>query len=93
MKQQVKRVTLTGEVAEIEFVKLCGKYMVKNFSSSDIYVSFDETFTEENSVKIPAGYYQVVIANEWLGGIDVFKTSSIYIQGTGEVEVQQLCYH
>lgn len=94
MKQQIKRVTLIdGETNEIEFEKLCGKYIVKNFTDGDIYVSFDEDFTEDNSVKIPAGFYQVVIANEYLGGLEIYKTKSIYIQGSGEVEVQQLCFH
>ena len=94
MKQQIERVTLTGtDFEEIEFTHICGKYMVKNFSDGDIYVSFDEDATEDNSVKIPAGYYQVVIANEYRGGLDIYKTKTIYIKGTGEVEVQQLCYH
>lgn len=90
----VKRVTLTGsDFEEVEFDKLCGRYLVKNFAEDDIYVSFDEDATEDTSVKIPAGYFQEVIANEHLGGLDAYKTSSIYIEGTGEVEVQQLCYH
>lgn len=93
MKQQIKRITLEGEITEVEFDNICGKYLVKNFSDDDIFVSFDEEFTEENSTKIPAGFYQVVIANEWLGGLDAYKSKSIYINGTGEVEVQQLCFH
>lgn len=93
MKQQIQRVTLEGEITEVAFDNLCGKYLIKNFSDEPIYVSFDEEFTEANSTKIAAGFYQVVIANEWLGGLDVYKTKSIYINGTGEVEVQQLCFH
>lgn len=93
MRQQVKRVNLTGDIQKIEFEKKCGKYMVKNFSDSNIYVSYDENFTEENSVKILAGYYQIVIANEYLGELEPYKSNSIFVKGTGEVEVQQLCFH
>ncbi|MCQ2270978.1 MAG: hypothetical protein MJZ52_07120 [Bacteroidales bacterium] len=91
-KLQVKRITLDGSTTTIEFPFDCGKYLIKNFSDADIYVSFDETFTHDNSVKIPAGYFQVVEGNEWLGG-EPFKTNEIYVEGTGEIEVQQLCFH
>lgn len=93
-KIKVQRVTLSGsEFEEVEFNTICGRYLVKNFTEDDIYVSFDEDATTNTSIKIPAGYFQEVIANEYLGGLDAYKTTSIYIKGTGEVEVQQLCYH
>lgn len=95
MLQQVQRVTLTGSVFEkVEFDKAGSKYMVKNFTDDDIYVSFDSTATTDNSVKIPAGFYQVVIANEYDSLINDYKnsTDSVYIKGTGEVEVQQLWF-
>lgn len=94
-KMQVKRITLTDSTTfeEIEFENICGRYIVKNFTSGDIYVSFDEDATEDDSIKIPSGYFQEVIANEYLGGLDLYKTTSIYVKGAGEIEVQQLCYH
>jgi len=93
-KLQVKRITLTDDSAftEIEFDFVCGKYMIKNFSDNDLFVSFDQDATDDDSIKIPAGYYQECIANEWLGG-EPFKTSNIYVKGSGEIEVQQLCFH
>lgn len=93
MKQQVKRVTLAGTGFQgIAFDRLSGEYMVKNFSNSEIYVSFDAEATEANSVKIPSNFYQVVVSNEAFGGPSKFKTKTLYVKGTGEVEVQQICY-
>ena len=92
---KVKRVTLTsGVVSEVTFEgSFCGKWLVKNFSSGDIYASFDEDFTENNAIKIGSECGQVVIDNEYLGGLQVFKHDTIYLSGEGEIEVQQLCYH
>lgn len=94
-KIQVKRITLTDSTTfeEIEFDSICGRYFVKNFTDGDIYVSFDEDATANDSVKIPSGYYQEVIANDYLGGLESYKTTSIFVMGEGEIEVQQLCYH
>ena len=91
-KLSIKRVTLTGEVTKIEFDKPCGKYMIKNFSDNDIYVSFDENFNEAEAAKIASNYGQVVIGNLNFDWTTNHKTNSIYIKGAGEVEVQQLCY-
>lgn len=91
--QQVKRVTLTSGVNSIEFKYVCGKWLVKNFSDNDVFVSFDDNFTEDNAMKIPAGYFQMCVVNEYLGGLETYKKNIIYIKGTGEIEVQQLCFH
>lgn len=93
MKQQVKRVTLTGGISKISFDHICGEYLVKNYSDNDMYVSFENNTSDDEAVKIPANTYQVVVINYYLGGIECYKTQDIYIKGTGEVEVQQLCWH
>lgn len=94
MKEQVKRVTLAGSVFEaVEFDTVCGKWLVKNFTDNDIYVSFASDATTNNSIKIPKDYAQVCIANEFVVKSDAFKADTIYVYGTGEVEVQQLCFH
>lgn len=94
MKQQVKRLELSGDTyEEFSFDKKCGKYLVKNFSENPIYVSFDNTVTDNEAIKIESGSFQVVIANEYLGGLDYYRTNKIYVKGTGEVEVQQLCFN
>lgn len=90
---KIKRLTLTGETTEVSFTTFCGDWLVKNFSDNDVYVSFDENLDEDEAVKIPSGYGQKVVDNKFLGGLDHFEHNAIYVKGTGEVEVQQLCFH
>ena len=90
---QVKRITLTGATKEVAFDTLCGKWLVKNFTSGSIYVSYDANLVEANAIKIASGYGQVIVNNEYRDWDDKTKSNKIYIKGTGEVEVQQLCYH
>lgn len=88
---QVKRVTAGASFAPVEFDHRCSQYLVKNFSEGDIYVATEADATEDTSIKIPAGSYQVCITNAYLNA-DCFKVDRIYIKGSGEVEVQQLCW-
>lgn len=94
MLQKVQRVTLTGSgFEEIAFAKEGIKFMVKNFTNGDIFVSFSEGATEDNSIKIPSGYYQLCVANEHGGSANAYNTDTLYIKGTGEVEVQELWFY
>lgn len=94
MKQKVKRLQLTGSTyEEFLFDTNCGKFLVKNFSNNPIYVSFDNSVQDDEAIKIAGGSFQVVIANEYFGSGDYYRTNKIYIKGTGEVEVQQLCFN
>ena len=94
MKQQVKRLELTGTTyEEFLFTKNCGKFLVKNFSNDPIYVSCDNSVQDSEAIKIAGGSFQIVIANEYFGGSDYYRTNKIYVKGTGEVEVQQLCFN
>lgn len=93
MKQQVKRVNLSGGITKVSFDHVCGDYLVKNFSDNDVYVSFENNTADNEAIKIPAKCYQVVVIDYWLGGHECYKSKDIYIKGTGEVEVQQLCWH
>lgn len=92
MKLNLKRVTLSGATTALTFNNKCGKYLVKNFTNSAIYVSFESELVEENSIKIAAGMGQVCLINEFYERSQAVKTNTIYIKGSGEVEVQQLCY-
>lgn len=88
---QVKRTILTaGQVGSVTFPTKCGKWLVKNFSDGDIFVSFDEDFNEEAAAKIAGGCAQVVVQTEFPTVVD-HKRDTIYLAGAGEVEVQQLC--
>ena len=93
MKQQVKRVNLNGGITKVSFDHICGEYLVKNFSDSDVYVSYENNTPDNEAVKIPPKSYQIVVVNYYLGGLETFKQKDIYLKGTGEVEVQQLCWH
>lgn len=93
MELSLQRITLTGSIKPVTFNNICGKWLIKNFTSSDIYVSFESNLVESKAVKIASGHGQVIVINEYYSWDDNLKSNTIYIKGTGEVEVQQLCYH
>ena len=89
MKQQVKRVTLTGDWLEITFTNKATRYFVKNFTDAAILVSFAANDTEDESFKIKTGIGEdVAISYDGLRGR--YEVNKIYVKGTGEVEIQQL---
>ena len=90
--QQVKRVQLTGGVTALNFENYGGQYLVKNFSGGDIYVSFEETVSNDTSIKISNGFAQRCVINERDGMAGQSKANTIYLKGVGEVEVQQLWF-
>ena len=90
MKQQVKRLTLTGNWEEVQFDFKAICYFVKNYSNGDIFVSFEENDSENTSFKIKSGMGEEV-AISYAG--KKYKTDTLYVKGTGEVEVQQLDFN
>ena len=64
LTQQVQRVTLSGTVTPVTFKAPSGKYLVKNYSSGDVYVSFESTCNPATSIRIVSGYGQVCEINE-----------------------------
>ena len=92
MKQSVKRKTLTGNWEEYKFDRKAKRFFVKNYTSGDIYVSFANNDDEAESFKIKTGMGEEVAItyNDLLGAENV--VDSIYVKGTGEVEVEQLDY-
>lgn len=90
MRQAVIRKTLEGDWTEFAFEKAGRYFFVKNFTDGDIFVSFEENTEEESCFKIASGVgEEVSISFEALDRED-YKTKSVYIKGTGEVEVQGL---
>lgn len=84
MKLNVLSKTLAGSKVSFKFDSVSNKYIVKNFSENTAYVSFDESASvKSGTVRIPAGMGQVV---ESIG----VGTDTVYVNGTGDVEVQQL---
>ena len=92
LTQQVQRVALSGTAAAVTFPNPSGKYLVKNYSSGDIYISFESTCNPATSIRIVSGYGQVCEINERGGAAGQEKAKTIYVNGTGEVEVQQLWF-
>ena len=92
-KLSVKRVNLNKDtITPIQFGTNCGQYLIKNYSNTPVYVSFDEDLKEEEAIKIESGMGQEVIGNYQYDWTNYFKTSTIYLKGEGEIEVQQLCF-
>lgn len=88
--KNVKRVTLTGDWQSITFDQKTKNYFVKNFTNADIYVSFEENDDEDTSFKIASGIGESLAIEQSALSKEEFKTDTIYVKGTGEVEVQQM---
>ena len=89
MKQQVKRVTLTGDWLEVTFTNKATRYFVKNYTEGDIFVSFAANDNENESFKIKTGIGEdVAISYDSIR--KRYAVDTIYVKGTGEVEIQQL---
>lgn len=90
MKQSVKRKILTGGWTEFKFEHKAKRFFVKNYTSGDIYVSFVDDDSDDESFKITTGIgEEVAITYDILLGAENV-VDKIYVKGSGEVEVQQL---
>lgn len=87
MKINIKRVTLEG-TGSVSFASKSKVWLVKNFTDADVFVSFETPIVEEESIKLPSGSGQYCEIDERGGSVGAVDT--IYLSGTGEVEVQQL---
>lgn len=76
-----------------DFGVKCSKFLVKNFSAADITASFSEDMPDDSTVTIKSGMGQIVVDNEHLGCVEAYSHKILYVDGSGEVEVQALCYH
>ncbi len=93
----VARHTFDGTTTthKFEFPYPASKFLVKNFSSGDIAVTFDEdASTAEDYIVISAGMGQVVVINERGDGAGSPKSDFISVKAdaTGDVEVQEIWY-
>lgn len=87
MKQKVIRKTLTGAFTEYKFDVYSKSFFVKNFTEEAVYVTFKNDGDEDGSFKIPAGMGEEVYINK---GTTPNYPDTIYVKGTGEVEVEAL---
>ena len=85
----IRRETLSGTSQAFTFDKNRSDYLVKNFTESDIYVAFEESASQARSIRIPSRYGQICSCSN-VEGTTGMTTTTVYVTGTGEVEVQQL---
>lgn len=91
MKQAVIRQTLTNNAwTAFTFTGKGRTYFVKNYTESDIYVSFENNDSENESFKIASGMGEEVAISFDVVRDENYFTNVIYVKGTGEVEVQQM---
>ena len=88
---------VAGQKVEVSFEQQCRGFLVKNFSSGDIYVSLDENATAtEGSIQIPSNCAQTIMSfsggtyGNWLNGTcyiyaDAASSNSVEVQAIWEI--------
>ena len=85
-KQAILRKTLSGSWTEFAFDVPSNSFFVKNFTSAPIYVSFQNNDQTDASAKILPNMGEELCITRSSDN----PVGSIYVSGTGEVEVQAL---
>ena len=85
----IRREALAGTAQAFIFDKNRSDYLVKNFTDSDIYVAFEASASQARSIRIPSKYGQVCSCFN-VEGTTGMTTTTVYVTGTGDAEVQQL---
>lgn len=88
-KLVIKRQSISAKT-EFAFGFKSKVFRVKNFSEDPMYVAFDASADQAQSIKIPAGGYEDCAANGVLCYMD--GVESIFVTGSGEVEVRPMWY-
>ena len=89
-KQKVIRKTLTGDWEPFTFDVKSKSFCVKNFSDGPCYVSFIEDDTTDESIKIREYMAEVCYMTSLYDLAGSFFVNTIYIKGTGEIEVEAI---
>lgn len=88
---------VAGQKVEVSFGQSCRGFLIKNFSSSDIYVSLNENATTtEGSIRIPPNCAQAIMCfsggtyGNWLDGTcyvyaDTASSNSVEVQVIWEI--------
>lgn len=90
MKQAVQRKTLAGNWTPFTFSHNCAHFLVKNFSNGVCYVSFEDGDDEAESIKIMSLMAETVAVCFNGDNNPEFTVSTIYVKGSGEIEVEAL---
>ena len=86
--QKLIRQVLTGVATPFTFDVEGIVFMVKNFSSSPIYVSIGATANTTTGIKIPAESWQTCCIIADIERSEGNRSNTVSVLGTGEVEVQ-----
>ena len=90
MKQAVQRKTLDGSWTPFTFGSASVRFFVKNFSNGAIFVSFKNNDSEAESVKIMSMMAENVAVCFNGNNYPEARVDTIYVKGSGEVEVQAI---
>ena len=90
MKQAIVRKTLANEWTAYEFETRSRFFYVKNLSSDNCFVSFEPDTPEVNSFLIPSMHAEEVAMTFSPIDRNEYYTNTIYVKGTGDVEVQAM---
>lgn len=85
----LQRKIVSGET-EFSFGLKSRNFLVKNFGSNAVYVSFESPVAQATAIKIEGGSYQYCSANVRVDRGMELDFDKIYVSGSGEVEVQQI---
>ena len=90
IKQKVIRKILTGNWESFKFDVKSKSFCVKNFSASPVYVSFEDGDDTDNSIKIREYMAEICYITSLYDLAGTFFKDTIYVKGTGEVEVEAI---
>lgn len=87
MAFNLRRVVLAGGEQAVTFEERSANFIVKNFSESDVYVSFTTPLDANSAIRLAPGYGQICSYNQ-MPGENAHSFDTLYLLGEGEVEVQ-----
>ena len=64
--QVVRKTLVASTTTDFEFDISADEFMIKNFTSGDIYVAYDDTFDKDKSVCISSGFGENFTVNEFI---------------------------
>ena len=86
-KIKVQTKTVSGVEAFV-FSSVATSFLIKNFTDNDIFVSFEDNFTDSEAIRIGSNMGEEISSN--INRSLAFETNTIFVKGSGSVEVQQL---
>lgn len=88
-----RQATTASEVLTFMFDVRCSKFLIKNLSGGVIHVTFNDKYSDENSIYIPEDTAQVIIRNELTNLKNYNYTDTICVkpEATSNIGVEVQC--